>query len=74
MGKWLSLRDQQWAPAGTHFHQFVVPPIIGFRRDCTYGNLAAMRLPKDVKGLGSCEVRTLYIRFLLIQYNINYVS
>ncbi|KAG6537985.1 very-long-chain aldehyde decarbonylase GL1-3-like isoform X2 [Zingiber officinale] len=55
VGKWLSLRDQQWAPAGTHFHQFVVPPIIGFRRDCTYGNLAAMRLPKDVKGLGSCE-------------------
>ncbi|XP_074587234.1 very-long-chain aldehyde decarbonylase GL1-2-like [Curcuma longa] len=55
VGKWLSPREQQWAPAGTHFHQFVVPPIIGFRRDCTYGNLAAMRLPKDVKGLGSCE-------------------
>ncbi|KAJ8501302.1 hypothetical protein OPV22_011854 [Ensete ventricosum] len=55
VGKWLSLREQRWAPPGTHFHQFVVPPIIGFRRDCTYGNLAAMRLPKDVQGLGSCE-------------------
>ncbi|WOK98266.1 protein ECERIFERUM 3-like [Canna indica] len=55
VGKWLSLREQRWAPSGTHFHQFVVPPIIGFRKDCTYGNLAAMRLPKDVEGLGSCE-------------------
>ncbi|TVU08367.1 hypothetical protein EJB05_41770 [Eragrostis curvula] len=55
VGKWLSLREQRWAPPGTHFHQFVVPPIIGFRRDCTYGKLAAMRLPKDVEGLGSCE-------------------
>uniref|UniRef100_A0A0A9DU96 aldehyde oxygenase (deformylating) n=1 Tax=Arundo donax TaxID=35708 RepID=A0A0A9DU96_ARUDO len=55
VGKWLSLREQRWAPPGTHFHQFVVPPIIGFRRDCTYGKLAAMRLPKDVQGLGSCE-------------------
>nr|GLL35242.1 protein ECERIFERUM 3-like isoform X1 [Ipomoea trifida] len=35
--------------------KFVVPPIIPFRRDCTYGKLAAMKLPKDVEGLGSCE-------------------
>jgi hypothetical protein len=55
VGKWLSPREQRWAPPGTHFHQFVVPPIIGFRRDCTYGKLAAMRLPKDVQGLGTCE-------------------
>ncbi|KAG8056824.1 hypothetical protein GUJ93_ZPchr0002g25467 [Zizania palustris] len=58
VGKWLSPREQRWAPPGTHFHQFVVPPILGFRRDCTYGNLAAMRLPKDVQGLGACEVST----------------
>lgn len=45
-----------WAPPGTHFHQFVVPPIFSFRRDCTYGKLAAMRLPDDVEGLGHCEV------------------
>ncbi|XP_020091196.1 protein ECERIFERUM 3-like [Ananas comosus] len=54
-GKWLSPREQLWAPPGTHFHQFVIPPIIGFRKDCTYGRLAAMRLPKDVQGLGMCE-------------------
>ncbi|XP_039814351.1 very-long-chain aldehyde decarbonylase GL1-1-like [Panicum virgatum] len=54
-GKWLSPRQQLWAPAGTHFHQFVVPPILRFRRDCTYGELAAMRLPDDVQGLGVCE-------------------
>ncbi|KAH6819934.1 Fatty acid hydroxylase superfamily [Perilla frutescens var. hirtella] len=55
IGKWTTPREQYWAPKGTHFHQFVVPPIIPFRRDCTYGKLAAMRLPDDVEGLGSCE-------------------
>lgn len=55
VGKWITPRQQSWAPSGTHFHQFVVPPILAFRRDCTYGDLAAMRLPDDVKGLGSCE-------------------
>ncbi|XP_019453866.1 PREDICTED: protein ECERIFERUM 3-like isoform X2 [Lupinus angustifolius] len=55
VGKWITPREQSWAPRGTHFHQFVVPPILPFRRDCTYGDLAAMRLPEDVEGLGSCE-------------------
>ncbi|GLU10331.1 hypothetical protein SLE2022_271460 [Rubroshorea leprosula] len=55
VGKWITPRQQSWAPTGTHFHQFVVPPILPFRRDCTYGDLAAMRLPKDVEGLGTCE-------------------
>ncbi|EXB94909.1 Protein WAX2 [Morus notabilis] len=55
VGKWITPREQGWAPSGTHFHQFVVPPILSFRRDCTYGDLAAMRLPEDVEGLGSCE-------------------
>ncbi|XP_021276679.1 protein ECERIFERUM 3 [Herrania umbratica] len=55
VGKWITPREQGWAPSGTHFHQFVVPPILAFRRDCTYGELAAMRLPDDVEGLGSCE-------------------
>ncbi|CAM9001912.1 unnamed protein product [Rhodiola kirilowii] len=55
VGKWITLREQNWAPSGTHFHQFVVPPILAFRRDCTYGDLAAMKLPEDVQGLASCE-------------------
>ncbi|CAM6108701.1 unnamed protein product [Calypogeia fissa] len=55
MGKWAFAKDQKWAPAGTHFHQFVVPPISELRKDCTYGELAGMRLPKAVKGLRSCE-------------------
>ncbi|WOK95039.1 protein ECERIFERUM 3-like [Canna indica] len=55
VGKWLTPREQSCAPPGTHFHQFVVPPTIGFRKDCTYGKLAAMRFPKDVQGLGYCE-------------------
>ncbi|XP_057544264.1 very-long-chain aldehyde decarbonylase CER3-like [Amaranthus tricolor] len=55
VGKWITPREQSWAPNGTHFHQFVVPPILHFRRDCTYGDLAAMKLPQDVQGLNSCE-------------------
>ncbi|KAL8129714.1 hypothetical protein V2J09_018869 [Rumex salicifolius] len=55
VGKWITPREQSWAPTGTHFHQFVVPPILHFRRDCTYGDLAAMKLPQDVQGLSVCE-------------------
>ena len=66
VGKWLSPREQHWASSGTHFHQFVVPPIIGFRRDCTYWKLAAMRLPQDVQGLGTCEVNTNLHHMLII--------
>uniref|UniRef100_A0A0V0IJU1 Protein ECERIFERUM 3-like n=1 Tax=Solanum chacoense TaxID=4108 RepID=A0A0V0IJU1_SOLCH len=55
VGKWITPREQSYAPKGTHFHQFVVPPILAFRRDCTYGDLAAMRLPEDVQGVSSCE-------------------
>lgn len=55
VGKWITPRQQNWAPSGAHFHQFVVPPILPFRRDCTYGDLAALKLPEDVQGLGSCE-------------------
>ncbi|KAK1413152.1 hypothetical protein QVD17_34920 [Tagetes erecta] len=55
LGKWTTPSEQRWAPPGTHFHQFVVPPVFEFRRDCTYSNLAAMKLPDDVEGLGACE-------------------
>ncbi|XP_076931016.1 very-long-chain aldehyde decarbonylase CER3-like [Bidens hawaiensis] len=55
LGKWTTPREQTWAPPGTHFHQFVVPPVFELRRDCTYSKLAAMKLPDDVQGLGSCE-------------------
>lgn len=55
LGKWTTPSEQRWAPPGTHFHQFVVPPVFEFRRDCTYSKLAAMKLPDDVQGLGACE-------------------
>ncbi|KAH0707023.1 hypothetical protein KY289_012099 [Solanum tuberosum] len=55
VGKWITPREQKFAPVGAHFHQFVVPPVLPYRSDCTYGDLAAMRLPPHVKGLGSCE-------------------
>uniref|UniRef100_A0A164W3X3 Very-long-chain aldehyde decarbonylase CER1-like C-terminal domain-containing protein n=1 Tax=Daucus carota subsp. sativus TaxID=79200 RepID=A0A164W3X3_DAUCS len=55
IGKWTTPQEQLWAPPGTHFHQFVVPNISPSRRDCTYGSLAAMKLPDNVEGLGMCE-------------------
>jgi hypothetical protein len=67
IGKWATPNDQKWAPPRTHFHQFVVPNIIESRQDCTYGKLAAMHLPKEIKGLRSCEV--LVLKYLLI-YNL----
>eukprot|EP00475_Leptophrys_vorax_P026173 TRINITY_DN3676_c0_g3_i1.p1 TRINITY_DN3676_c0_g3~~TRINITY_DN3676_c0_g3_i1.p1 ORF type:complete len:502 (-),score=20.72 TRINITY_DN3676_c0_g3_i1:400-1869(-) len=56
IGKGMNWWDQRHAPAGTHFHQFVVPPISEWRRDCTYGKLAAMRLPDDIQNLNCCEL------------------
>jgi len=64
VGKWIKPGEQSCAPTGTHFHQFVVPPILSLRRDCTYGDLAAMRLPDDVQGLGNCEVNNYFDIFL----------
>merc|ERR1712113_616234 len=53
---WLNKQDQKYAPAGTYFHQFVVPPIQETRNDCSYGTLASMRLPDDFKGMHACEM------------------
>lgn len=56
VGKWLNAKQQRCAPPGTHFHQFVVPPMAELRPDCTYGKLAAMRLPDDIQGQRTCEM------------------
>ena len=56
-GKWLSRREQSFAPPGAHFHQFVVPPITEYRSDCTYGKISQINLPKDTKNMHSCMVR-----------------
>jgi len=56
-GSLLSRKQQSNAPSGAHFHQFVVPPLTPYRRDCTYGTLVSMRLPvNDVRGLRACEM------------------
>nr|GEY67559.1 protein eceriferum 3-like [Tanacetum cinerariifolium] len=65
LGKWTIPREQRWAPPGTHFHQFVFPPVFDLRRDCTYSKLAAMKLPDDVEGLGSRENREVGGRFAI---------
>ena len=56
IGKHCSERDQQSAPRGAVFHQFVVPPIPESRKDCVYTDLPAFKLPKDAKDFRSCEM------------------
>ncbi|KAJ7533238.1 hypothetical protein O6H91_13G039100 [Diphasiastrum complanatum] len=56
IGKALTPSEQKWAPSGTHFHQFVLAPILESRKDCIYEKLPAMQVPKDMKGLRSCEM------------------
>ena len=53
-------KDQQWAPPGTYFHHVnLAKPLIQTRKDCTYASYPAMRVPRNIKGLRSCEVRIL---------------
>ncbi|GAB2215644.1 hypothetical protein Droror1_Dr00020035 [Drosera rotundifolia] len=52
---WMTPREQDLAPTGTHVHQFAVPPISEFRHDCIYVGHVSMRLPEDVQGFGYCE-------------------
>jgi len=54
--KQCSKQDQSYAPIGTHFHQVVVPPIDRHRDDCTYGELAAMKLPPSATDTKACEL------------------
>ncbi|MCO5609607.1 hypothetical protein L7F22_063837 [Adiantum nelumboides] len=56
IGKWAGYHAQQRAPPGTHFHQFTLPSIIHFRKDCIYHDSVGIRLPvKLVQGVNSCE-------------------
>ncbi|MCO5570047.1 hypothetical protein L7F22_023761 [Adiantum nelumboides] len=56
IGKWAGLAAQKFAPPGTRFHQFTLPPILHFRGDCFYNDSVGIRLPeKLVRGVNSCE-------------------
>ncbi|KAL3694776.1 hypothetical protein R1sor_008427 [Riccia sorocarpa] len=56
IGKTATVKEQQSAPSGTHFNQFAIPALEPARKDCTYGTLAAMHLPKTMKGVRACEM------------------
>jgi len=56
VGRFLSAAEQAVAPAGTTFHQFVVPPLDELRKDCRYTSLPAFTLPKAAQGFKSCEM------------------
>jgi hypothetical protein len=56
VGRFLSAAEQAVAPAGTTFHQFVVPPLDEVRTDCKYTSLPAFTLPKSAQGFKSCEM------------------
>eukprot|EP01018_Ginkgo_biloba_P039719 Gb_32154 [translate_table: standard] len=55
IGAWATQNDQKWAPSGTHFYQFAFPKIIESRKDCTYGESSALRLPEITQGVNFCE-------------------
>jgi hypothetical protein len=59
VGKFCSPKDQAMAPAGTTFHQFVVPPLQESRKHegCVYTVLPAFRMPSpDTKDFKTCEM------------------
>ena len=56
VGKFCNKKDQSIAPAGSTFHQFVVPPLQEFRSDCVYTDLPAFAMPNDAKYFKSCEM------------------
>jgi len=56
IGKHCPEKDQNMAPRGAIFHQFVVPPIPETRKDCVYTDLPAFKLPKEAKDFRSCEM------------------
>lgn len=56
VGKFCNQKDQAIAPAGTTFHQFVVPPLQEFRSDCVYTDLPAFAMPEDAKYFKTCEM------------------
>lgn len=56
VGKFCNKKDQSIAPAGTTFHQFVVPPLQEFRSDCVYTDLPAFAMPGDAKYFKTCEM------------------
>jgi sterol desaturase/sphingolipid hydroxylase (fatty acid hydroxylase superfamily) len=56
IGKFCNQKDQSIAPAGSTFHQFVVPPLQEFRSDCVYTDLPAFAMPGDAKYFKTCEM------------------
>eukprot|EP00250_Pteridium_aquilinum_P008302 c17835_g1_i1 orf=132-2018(+) len=56
IGKWAGMGAQKLAPVGTRFHQFTLPPILHFRRDCFYNDSVGIRLPEKLaRGVNTCE-------------------
>lgn len=56
VGKFCSPKDQLLAPPNATFHQFVVPPLVESRKDCTYTALPAFRMPPDTRDFKTCEM------------------
>ncbi|MCO5563552.1 hypothetical protein L7F22_017197 [Adiantum nelumboides] len=46
---------QNLAPRGAYFYPFDVFPIREWRKDCTYGIIPSLKLPKDAQNINSCE-------------------
>lgn len=56
VGKYLTPKQQMNAPSGALFVQFAVPELKRSRRNCTYTNVPAFRLPREKTTMKSCEM------------------
>lgn len=55
VGRRLNQEDEMKAPKGTRFIPFLPFPLPNARKDCTYENVPAMRVPKSLENLHACE-------------------
>lgn len=65
VGDGLSKQTQLHAPKGTIFVPFTQFPLKELRRDCFYHCPPAMKIPKSIENVYSCEVS--YSNFLVTQ-------
>ncbi|KAI5064312.1 hypothetical protein GOP47_0020982 [Adiantum capillus-veneris] len=55
VGEQVGHEVQQLAPRGAYFYPFDVFPIKECRKDCVYGTIPSLKLPKDAQNINACE-------------------
>ncbi|MCO5563543.1 hypothetical protein L7F22_017188 [Adiantum nelumboides] len=55
VGEHIGREVQELAPKGAYFYPFDVFPIKEWRKDCIYGMIPSLMLPKDAQNINACE-------------------